>query len=207
VRAPGHPRQHDQQAVRLDGPSLSLQGQRADLLDVHRLADEAVGGLAQDDLPGPGRLLQVSDDVHHLARELARTVGPGHDLPGLDRGTQEQAEGRVPFELLVEAGHPVAELGRGPHGPQCVVLVAVEDGGVVVTRKHPPQEFGVVALPEAGGPLDVAADDRDEAPQGRIDQGFEGGSARPAEPRADRVGLPTLRTGDPKRHDRVYGPA
>jgi hypothetical protein len=224
VDAAGHPWTEDLQAVGVDGLLLALEDQRSEPLDVGGFPDQAMGRLAQQDLARPSRLLQMGDDVHHLAGELAGSVRPGHHLPTLHSHPDGQADGRVMFELLVKSRHPIAQLDRRPHRPQRVVLVAVEDGddrvpldlldrsavvgagragGVVVAGQHLPQQLGIVTFAQARGPLDVAADDGDEAPEGRVDRRLQGCPAGPAESRARGVPLTTLRTCDSKHHVRV----
>jgi hypothetical protein len=108
VDAASHPWTEELQTVGVDGSLLALEDQRSQLLDVGGLPDQAMGRLAQQDLARPSRLLQMGDDVHHLAGELAGTVRPGHHLPALDSHPDGQADGRVMFELLVESHHPIA---------------------------------------------------------------------------------------------------
>ena len=72
---------HRDQAERGHRLRLALQHQRLDLLDIDGSSGQPQRLLCDQDLTGPGGLLQTRSDVHRVAGGQA-LLGSGHDLPG-----------------------------------------------------------------------------------------------------------------------------
>jgi hypothetical protein len=94
---------------------LSLERERRDRLGPHGLADEAVGGLAEEDLPGLGRLLEASGDVDSVpCRERLTLRGVSrYNLARIDAGADTDPNPPVALEGLLEC----ARLVRGARSP------------------------------------------------------------------------------------------
>jgi ABC-2 type transport system ATP-binding protein len=91
--------------------------------------DEAVGRLAEDDLPGRGGLLEPLADVDRVAADEAVAGGriAGHHLAGVDPDPHLE----VDLARAIELRDALLDVERGSHGPQGIVLVDdrhAEDG-------------------------------------------------------------------------------
>ena len=177
--------------VRRNALLLALQLERLDRLDLHRVAHQAIGRVADVDLVRRRRLLEPRRDVDGVAGgELLVRGGVvvGDDLAGVDAGAHRQLDAVVRRELLVDGAQRRLHAGGRAHGAQRVVLVLhrqAEHGHDRVAdvlldlaavardlRRHRRevavldlvQRLGVEALAERGRVLQVAEDDRDRAP-------------------------------------------
>ena len=144
---------------------------------------EAVRRLAEDDLPGRGRLLEPLADGDGVAADESVAGGriPGHDLAGVDADPHLE----VHVALAVELGDALVHGDGRADGPQRVVLVHdrhAEDGhdlvsdellhgaavrldrrgGALEEDEHQvPQRFGVEPPRELGVRDEVAEEDGD----------------------------------------------
>ena len=165
-----------EQPICRDGGALALELQ-LDGLDLHRVSDELLRFLPDQDLAGLCVLLEPRRDVHGVARDECIAVA-GHDLARVHADPRLQPDRRD--------GRP--QLDRGANSPERVVLVRLrdaehrhhgvadelldraavplEDGARVleVAAHRRPQRLGVEPLPEGGRARQVAEDDRDGLP-------------------------------------------
>ena len=175
------------QPVGGDGLGLALQRERLDRLGVDRVADQALGGVADQDLAGLGGGLQAGGGVHRVAGHAADVRGLGADehLAGVHADPAGESDAVVAFELVVEVLERGAHVGGGADGAQRVVLVELrdaEDGHhrvadelldraavaferrthrVEVARHDLAHRLGVEPLAQLGRARHVAEDDRD----------------------------------------------
>ncbi len=117
------------QPVRRDRLVLALQRHRLDRLGCYRVAQEAVRGLANQDLAGLGGLLEPGghvDGVPGYQRLPGRRI-PRHHLAGVQAGPGEDGDPPVPLQVSVQAFQPLLHLEGGSHGAKGVVLVKGRD--------------------------------------------------------------------------------
>ena len=165
-----------EQPIRRDGGALALELE-LDGLDLHRVPDELLRFLPDQDLAGLRGLLEPRRDVDGVARD-ERVALAGHDLARVHADPRPQPDRRD--------GRP--QLDRGANRPERVVLVRLRDAedrhhGVAdelldraavpledrprileVAAHRRPHGLGVEALPERGRARQVAEDDRDGLP-------------------------------------------
>jgi hypothetical protein len=106
-------RRHREQAEGLQVSALALDGQRRDRLGLDRVADQAIGVAAKQDVPGARRLLEPSADVDDVAgrEEAARGRDAGDGLAGIDPDAHRQVDAALTTQLVAQAsliGHGVA---------------------------------------------------------------------------------------------------
>ena len=103
-RVPFRGLEHAHEAVGGDGFRLALQLERFDGLDLDRVLDQAIGGIAQQHLAGRGRLLQTGRDVHRVAghQPLVGARVAGHDLPGVHADARGEPDAVVALEVGVQ---------------------------------------------------------------------------------------------------------
>ena len=102
--------------------ALPLQLERLDRLHGDGVAHERQRRSADQDLARWRGLLQPGRHVDGVARH-ERLAFAGHDLAGIDAGTEGEGDG----ELLSEPGQPLADLGHRAHRTQRIVLVGDRD--------------------------------------------------------------------------------
>ena len=177
-----------------DGFALALQVEGLERLDLHRVADQAVCGVAEDDLAGCGGLFEPGGHVHGVATDESLRAGgsllPRHDLAGVHPDPDLERDAVVAFELLVEPPHRGAHVLGGAHGTHRVVLVQRRDAE---HRHHRvPDELlhrSTVALDRGGHLLEVPAHDAAEGL--RVEPLAQRGRARDVA-EYDRDGLANL---------------
>jgi hypothetical protein len=207
---------HAEQAEGADGLRLALRLERRGLLGLDRIADQAVGRLADQDLAGSRALLEPGRDVDGVAGN-ERGVGrgaAGHDLAGVHADPHLDRDAAVAFELLVQRGELLAHVRRGADRPQGVVFVQLRDAeyghhrvpdvlldraAVALDRRahrlevaglHVAEGLGVQPLAHRGRARDVAEDHRHGLAHLAPGQGgrlLESVPAVPAEPLPGRV--------------------
>ena len=196
-------RQRDQ-PVRPDRFALALQTQRLGRLDLDRVANEAIRGLAEQDLAGRSGLLEALGHVHRVTgrKPLALAAVAGDHLAGVHAGANGDRDAPVAFQLLVQGCEPFAHLRGRAHRSQRVVLVQhgdSEDGHdgvpdelldrpfvalddrlhlVEVPAHHASQRLGVELLAERGRPGDVGEDHGHDLAD--VSGGLGGGQGRRA---------------------------
>ena len=142
ARAVGQHLQQPPDVLRL---GRALDRQRPGRLGLDRVGDQPVGLLAEQDLPGPGQLLEPLGQVDGRAGELLlQGAGVAHQhVAGVDAEADVELEAALLAHLLGQLVQGGAELAGRPHGPQGVVLVQLGDteGG---------HEAVAVALADAG---------------------------------------------------------
>ena len=110
--------------------------------------DQPVGLLAEQDLAGPGQLLEPLGQVDGRAGELLlEGAGVAHQhVAGVDAEADVELQAALLAHLLGQLVQGGAELAGSPHGPQGVVLVQLGDaeGG---------HEAVAVAFADAGPPV------------------------------------------------------
>jgi hypothetical protein len=125
-----------------------LDRQRPGRLGLDRVGDQPVGLLAEQDLPGPGQLLEPLGQVDGRTGELLlQGAGVAHQhVAGVDAEADVELEAALLAHLLGQLVQGGAELAGRPHGPQGIVLVQLGDaeGG---------HEAVAVALADAGPPV------------------------------------------------------
>ena len=181
---------HRQDVPRREAIGLAFQRQLVARLQHDRVLDQSPRRLADEDLARARRLLEPLRDVdgvsgdEHLA---AGAVACDH-LTAVDADADADPHLQLPLELLVQLGERLAELGRGAHRPQRVVLVQLrdaEDGHDRVADEllhrpavplehdrhlleeaghHPPQRLRVEPLAQRRRIRDVCEQDGDRAP-------------------------------------------
>jgi hypothetical protein len=208
---------------------LALDRERPDGRRRDGVADELVGGLAEQDLARRGGLLEAGGDVDGVAEDRvlpARAVAD-EDLAGVDPGPRLDREPPRARELRVELLEGLAHLGRGADRAQRVVLVDLRDAehrhhrvadelldaAAVALDRHPhglevpghdlQQRLGVQPVPEQGRPDDVGEHDG----HGLARLGLGRGRARQRGPaRAAEPGV-SLVLGAAGRADRAHASA
>ena len=105
---------------------LTLGLDRRGGLDLDRVANEPVRLLAEEHLSRLRRLLEPGRDVDRVSGRQP-LLGAGHHLAGVDAHPQLEPRAVGAFELLVQLCEAVAELRRGAHRAQRVVLVHGRD--------------------------------------------------------------------------------
>jgi hypothetical protein len=162
---------------------LALRDHRAGLVGDDRLPHEAVRLLAEQNLARLRRLLQARRDVDGVAC-CKPLLGARDDLARVHAHAQLEPRPVVAFELLVEPAQTPAQLPRGAHRAQRVVLmhgrhaedghhrvadelldgaaVPLDDrlGGLEVARHHAPEALRVDPLAERRRPAHVAEQHR-----------------------------------------------
>ena len=154
------------------------------------MADEPVGGVAEENLRGRRRLLETRRGVDGVSGDEPLTGrGVSRDnLACIDAGPVADRDAPSFLELGVEGCEVIAHLGRRPDGPDRVVLVharqpedghdrvadvlldgaavAFEGGShlVEVPRHHLADGLGVELLSHRRRPLQVREDDRHGLP-------------------------------------------
>jgi hypothetical protein len=142
-----------------------------------------------EDLAGARSFLETLRDVDGVSRDeqLAAGAVAGHDLAGVHADADADPHSQLALEVLVEAGERDAQLRRGAHGSQRIVLVQFwepEDGhhrvadellqrpsvalehradGGEVARHDLTERFRVEALAERRRVRDVRKDNGDRA--------------------------------------------
>ena len=168
-----------------DPVALALDLERADGIRPHRALDEPVRRVADQRPAGFCRLLEPLRHVHDVAGDdrLARPGIAGDDLAGVDPDPDRELHAPGLRQLLVEPREARLHLGRGPNGPEGVVLVRrrdaedghhrvadeLLDGAAVrlergahlleVARHDSADGLGVDPLAASGGVDDVAEED------------------------------------------------
>jgi hypothetical protein len=161
------------QPVRSDDIRLALERQRFDRLRLDGSSREAAGLLSDQDLAGPGRLLETRSDVDDVARSQP-LLGSRDDFARIDARAELQGDAVVALELAVQGLQLRVQLCRRAKRAQRVVLVQgrhAEDGhdGVAdelldrasvvldcapgaleVARHHPAERLGVELLAQRG---------------------------------------------------------
>jgi len=153
-------------------------------LHLDRVADQAQGGLAEQDLARLGGLLQPGGHVDGVAGGvgLAEPGAAVHHLAGVDAGARVQAHAEVAVQLGLQVAQGVAQLDRGAHRPHGVVLVGDRDaehghaavalqradgaavapqyplGSLVEAAHHAVEDLGVEPLADLRRPGQVAED-------------------------------------------------
>ena len=112
---------HLDEAERVDGLRLPLQGERFDGLQTDGIAYEEPRLSADEHLAGCRRLFEAGGDVHRVARDERLALSADHDLAGIhaDAGIEPMR------------GHRFLHLRGRAYSPKCVVLVRdgdAEDG-------------------------------------------------------------------------------
>src|SRR5581483_3319774 len=89
---------HRQQTVRGHAFGFALELERRNWLDLDRVADQPIRGLADERFQGRRRLLQARGDVDGIARNesLARGVIASYDLAGVDPRPIDQPNAPAP---------------------------------------------------------------------------------------------------------------
>ena len=176
-----------EQAPGADGLGLALELHRLHRLDEHRIRDEPVGRVAEQDLAGAGCGLESLRGGDGSAGRERLPVGriPGDDLAGVDPGPDREPHAVRFLQLLVQAAERGAQVDGGAYSAQRVVVVDgrdAEDGhdrvadelldgapvplelpahdGVVLLH-HLPHHLGVERLAERREVRDVGEDDGD----------------------------------------------
>ena len=103
-----------EQPVGRDGFRLALQRQGLDRHDLDGVSDQPVGGLADQDLPSRGRLLETGGDVHRVAggQALGGAALTGDDFAGVDAGPVLQGDPELGSEGDVELRQRLAHSRR-----------------------------------------------------------------------------------------------
>ena len=165
---------------------LALRLEWFDGLDLHRVAHQAEGRVAEIDLVLRRRLLEPRCGVHRVAggELLARArVVVGDHLAGVHAGAHRKRHAVAGLQVLVQFGQGTPHAGGGAHRAKCVVLVRTrqaEDGHDRVAdelldlaavphdlgrhRGEPAllqfvQRLGIDPLAQCGGADQVAEDD------------------------------------------------
>ena len=91
-------------------PSLPLNVERPGRLHPDGVAHEPSRRVADQDLTGPGRLLEAGRDVHRVAGDEGLSVGwvAGHHLARVHARAQAELDALLPFKLAVEIVDGVA---------------------------------------------------------------------------------------------------
>ena len=176
---------HFQEAPCHDRLALALDGEGREGVGLHRVPDQVVGGLADQDLARFGGLLEPGRQVYRVPdHEGFTAVGVARDdLPGVHAGPGQDAHAPRPFELFIELVERVTHLERRSDRSKGVVLVqpryaehrhdGVPDellGGAAVAledRLHllevpphePAQRLGIERLAEHRGAGDIREED------------------------------------------------
>ncbi len=185
--APGSTSSRRQAATGSDFP-LSWSGRNR--LGGNGVANELDRRVADEDLAAAGAHLEAlchDDGVPGRERIAVRRIAR-EDLAGVDPGADVDPHAVGPLELVVEMGQLIAQLDRGAHGPERIVLVHDRDPerghngiadelldraavpfehlarGLVIARPHAAQRFRVEPLAERGRIGHVAEDKRDGLP-------------------------------------------
>ena len=199
---------HRDESERPHRARLSTQLKRLEFRRVHRVSDECVRRVAEQDLLRLGTLLETRGDVHRVTRRET-LGGPGHDHARTDTDTGLDTERR----------QRVAHLDRGAAGAKSVVLVRsrnAEHGHhrvpdellhrsavrlhdlfhpLEVARQQRPKRLRVGRLTERSRAGHIAEEHRDRLPHltfRRLERHRSGAEA--AELEALRVLLPAGRT-------------
>ena len=185
--AAGFPGSHGAEAARLGQwrPPPELQLLR--LVELDRVADEAVRRPADEDLPGLGALLEAGGDVDGVAHGERRAGGgvARDDLARVHADPHLEPYAPLLLELVVQRREPVAHLGRRADAAERVVLVdawdaedghdgvadelldravvTLDDGAhlVEVADHDPPHRLWVEPLAQPRGAGHVGEDHRD----------------------------------------------
>ena len=197
VAAAGRLRLDGDEAVGGEGLGLALRLDGGRGLGLDSVADESVGLLAEQHLPGLRRLLQPRGDVDGVSGRKA-LLRARDDLAGVDAHAQLEPRAVAGLELVVQLVQAAAQLVGGAHRAQRVVLVHrrhAEDGHhrvadellhrpavplddrlrrLEVARHHPPQALRIDPLAERRRAGDVAEEHRHDlahlARRGRLGQ-------------------------------------
>ncbi len=121
--------EHAHEAVGSDALRLALQLERFDGLDLDRVLDQAICGIAEKNLSGRGRLLEAGGDVHRVAGHQALTARriPGDDLAGVHADPRREPDAMVAFEVVVQRLERLPHAVRRPNRSERVVLVELGD--------------------------------------------------------------------------------
>jgi hypothetical protein len=164
---------------------LPLEGERGERLGADRIPGQAVGRVADQDLPRTGAALETLGGVDGVARD--QRVAPtrvAHDhLARVDPDANGDAFAEQTLELDVQEGQRVSHLCSRAYRPERIVLmqdrcaedghdrvadeladgaaVTLEDGGhlIEVPRHEPAHPLRILPLAKRRGPDDVAEDD------------------------------------------------
>jgi hypothetical protein len=112
-----------------DRAGLSLDLEVLDRLHAHGVADETVRRVADQDLAGPGGLLEARRDVDGVARRerrACRRIACEH-LARVDARPDLDADAAIALELVVQTGDCVADVDDCASGAEGVVLVDDRD--------------------------------------------------------------------------------
>ncbi len=159
----GLPGPDGQEAIGDDRQSLALGCDRLHALDLDSIADEVQGDRSEEDLAGRSGLLEACGGIDRVAGHegLAGRRVAGHDLAGVDAGTELDRDTAAGAELGVEGGQLGRDLGRGPDRPKSIVLMEggdTEDGHDGVADEL--LDGAAVTLDDRPHHREVAAHDR-----------------------------------------------
>ena len=116
---------HDGQPIGGQGFGLSLHREGLQRFGDHGCPDQPVGGFAEEDLTGLGRLLQPGCDVHRVARyeRLPRRGIGRHDLPRIHPDAGPDPGSPPALELHVQGVQRRLHVDRRADRPEGVVLM------------------------------------------------------------------------------------
>ena len=103
---------------------LALEVERRNRLDLDRVADEPVGQLSEQDIPGAGGLLEAGSDVDRVPRDepLTGSDVPGDDLSRVHAGPVGERHTPARFQLGVQGSEGLLHLERRGHRAESIVL-------------------------------------------------------------------------------------
>src|SRR5207247_62079 len=124
--------------------------------------DEAIRRLAEQELACRRALLEAGGDVNRVAGHegLTARARPDKGFTGVDAELDREASSVIALQLGAQLADGLAQLDRGPKGPQGVVLVELdrsEDGDNRVAGEL--LDDAPVPLEDGGAELRVAVED------------------------------------------------
>jgi hypothetical protein len=118
-----------QEPISRNGIRLAFQRKRLGGADGHGVTNEPIRLLAEEDLAGPGGLLEAGGDVDGIAGGVEVAFGwvADDDFAGVDAGADGQRHTPLARELLVQVAETHAHVDGRPDGTEGVVFVRDRD--------------------------------------------------------------------------------